>query len=172
MNRAATTRCLLAGLAVCMFAACATLRQPLGSASWDGACYDGLRGDAEFLSGPDAYDCGLLHLDARDGAQTQIAACARDAVASGRPYRFGYQSLGTDTLYCDVAVRAPDGQLWTLYFDDEGTLGGHAVLSVRRCKDLRFERGTIGKGSFFASGGCADQDHSMFDVLAARRAAK
>ena len=157
-------------LAAALLAGCATLRQPLGSATWDGVCYQGLHADVDYLSGADAYDCGLLHLDARDGAESQITACARDAVASGRAYRFGYQSFGIDSMYCDVAVRAPDGQIWSLYSDNEALLGGGITLSVQRCKEIAFRRGTIGKGSFFEHDRC-ERAPEMFDTLAAQRAA-
>jgi hypothetical protein len=160
-------------LATLALTACATLRQPLGVASWNDTCYDGLHVDVDYLGGTDAYDCGLLHIDARDGALMQIAGCAREAVASGRPYRFGYQTIGSDSMVCGVAVRARDGQLWFLDYDSDvsgqfGSQGNHAALWVRRCKDVRFARNAVRPAIFFELDGC-QAANDMFDTLQKRR---
>lgn len=149
-------------------AGCATLRQPLGTHSWDDVCYQGLHADVDYLGGADAYDCGLLHLGAGDGALSQITACARDAVASGRPYRFGYQSIGSDSLVCAAAVRAPDGRLWLLDYDDD--VGGkHSVLWVQRCGSITFSRHPWRPAIFFSFDHC-EPIPDMFDTLQRQRA--
>src|SRR5438270_7251684 len=86
--------CSLLIVLCALAASCATLRAPLGSRTWNSVCYEALRQDVDHLAGSGAYDCGLLRLDAAQGAQSQITACAKQAVADGGAYRFGYQSAG------------------------------------------------------------------------------
>lgn len=152
-----------------------TASAPVAKAGgWRNVCYDGFAEDVDAVAGPEAVDCGF-HVgpgaSSRDIARWQ--ACGRDAVASGEPFKFGYRSFGTDSAFCSVAIRTPEGELISWYLDFDVTGGGgaepHPALWVQRCTGLDFKPGTIGPGSFFALRGCEELTSGrVWDVRQAR----
>ena len=68
------------------------------------------------LSGESAVDCGFLALEASDQDFRDVMDCAKSAIQSGKAYRVGYRNIDKILSYCHVAVRSPDGQLWSLQF--------------------------------------------------------
>ncbi len=152
-------QCLI--LAAIVSAGCSSLQRPNSLAahySWGEICYDSFRQDVDYLAGVNPQDCGFLHADSY--SEKQIAACAKQVVASGKSFKFGYMSHGYDSSYCDVAIKSPDGQLWSLYYDSdsrggEGRSNDYSTLAVSRCNRIEFVPGTIGRGSFFALKDCS-----------------
>ena len=141
---------------------------------WRNVCYDGFAEDVDAVAGPDAIDCGF-HVgpgaSSRDIAQWQ--ACGREAQASGKPFKFGYRSFGTDSAFCDVAIRTPEGELISWYLDFDVTGGGgtgpRSALWASRCTGIAFEPGSIGPGSFFALQGCEELTSGrVWDIRQAR----
>lgn len=141
---------------------------------WRNVCYDGFAEDVDAVAGPDAIDCGF-HVgpgaSSRDIAKWQ--ACARDALASGTPVKFGYRSHGDDSAFCDVAIRTPEGELISWYLDFDVTGGGgtgpSSALWASRCTGIAFKPGSIGPGSFFHLNGCEELTSGrVWDIRQAR----
>lgn len=107
---------LLAATLAC--AACTTVGTSLALKpdTWDASCAGDMRSYVFPLGGDSAVDCGFLALDASDQDFRDVLECAKSAVQSGKPYRFGYRNIDKYLSFCNVAVRAPDGQLWSLQF--------------------------------------------------------
>jgi len=144
------------------------------AASWRNVCYDGFADDVDAVAGPEAIDCGF-HVgsgaSSRDIARWQ--ACGREALASGKSFKLGYRSFGTDSAFCDVAIRTPEGELisWFLDFDvtGGGGAGPHSVLWASRCTGLDFKPDTVGAGSFFHLTGCQESTSGrVWDIRQAR----
>lgn len=132
-------------IAVTAAAGCATLTTSstaLSPTTWDGACKGAVREIAYPLSGDSAVDCGFLALDASDKDFYHIMQCAHLAIQSGKAYRIGYENLDEVFGYCNAAVRAPDGQLWSLQFyaPVDEIMGRKPDLQYRfnakRCKSI------------------------------------
>jgi hypothetical protein len=118
--------------------ACIPLRPSQRQASWQDVCYKGMANDIDLIVGKDAIDCGFASLGASDTATYLTQRCGMDASASGRPFKFGRCVFGGDGSYCTIALRSPDGQLWSVFVDN--WIGStNPSLSVSRCKSLRFE---------------------------------
>ncbi len=115
MHKPISKLLLLAALAC---AGCTTVGTSLALKpdTWDNSCAGGMRAYAFPLSGDSAVDCGFLALDASDRDFYDVLECAKSAVQSGKAYRFGYRNIDKYLSFCNVAVRAPDGQLWSLQF--------------------------------------------------------
>lgn len=107
---------LIAAVAATGCAAVTTSTTALDSATWGTACKGAVSEIAQPLSGDSAVDCGFLSLEASDKDFYHIMQCAQLAIQGGQAYRFGYQNLDEVFGYCNAAVRAPDGQLWSLQF--------------------------------------------------------
>lgn len=154
---------LLSSLALvgCSTAATKTVSVDGSRGEWGDQCYEGFAEDVETLAGPDAVDCGFhAGMGANRGDIKRWQACAREAVASGRPFKFGYRSFGIDSAFCHTAIRTPEGELlsWFLDFDVTGGSSERArsALWASGCKDIAFEAGTIGHGSFFDLKECSE----------------
>lgn len=155
---------LLTAFLICclpMLTACASL-STVASASknWSEYCYEGMAADVDALAGADATDCGFYRAPER-ATQRSAQACMREAIAAGRAFKTGYVTSGHDSNYCDIAVRRPDGQLLSLFYDFDttgqwGAGGGSAALWASRCRLVRYEAGTIGMGSFFDLDECTE----------------
>jgi hypothetical protein len=131
------------------------------SASWEQVCYSSFAEDVSDLVGPSALDCGMVRLDDSNRMQARKQACARKVVASGRPFKLGYVGVGDDSLFCDVAGRSSDGQLWHYFFDfdvtgQNGRDGSNSSLRMSRCEQIEFTPGTIYAGSFFKLSECKE----------------
>ena len=142
--------------------------------SWSEICYDSFRKDVDYLAGANTQDCGFLHADS--DSEKQIAACAKQAVDSGKPFKFGYMSHGDDSSFCDVAIKSSDGQLWSLYYDadssgGEGKTNNYSTLAVSRCNRIEFVPAAIGRGSFFALKDCSAAPE-VAEAIAAQRKPK
>jgi hypothetical protein len=141
---------------------------------WQDVCYAGFAEDVDAVAGPQAVDCGF-HVgpgaSSRDIAQWQ--ACGRKAVDSGRPFKLGYRSFGTDSAFCSVAIRTPEGELISWYLDFDVTGGGgtepSSALWASRCTGMDFRPGSIGPGSFFRLTGCEElMSGRVWDIWQAR----
>lgn len=113
------------------------------------------------IAGDSAIDCGFLSSGASKSERNATAACAKNAVVSGRPFKFGYAGFGTDSFFCDVAIRNADGQLISFAYDSDvtgqwGAGGGSAVVWTSRCDRIVFEPGSIVPGSFFDLKECTE----------------
>jgi hypothetical protein len=140
---------------------------------WSDNCYNGLEKDVSYLAGKDAIDCGFLPMSADLNQRKSTLACAKNAVKSHKPFHFGYASFGDDSAYCDVAIRAADGQLYSLFFDFDvtgqlGTDGSNSALWISKCESITFRPGTIGKGSFFNQEKCVESKELRSSVVNAR----
>lgn len=163
-------------LAAVILSGCASMQAPgppNRESSWTKRCYAAFDRDVTEIAGPAARDCGILPLNASLAAQSASKACAREAVASGGPFKFGYESYGVDSRFCSVAIRRPDGQLVSFYFDFDvtghmGSGGGHAVVWTSKCAGIEFKPGTIGPGSFFAMQDCIEASE-IFDGLSSQQ---
>lgn len=157
-----------------LIAGCASTPAPEPQAgSWANQCYVDFERDVSEIAGQSATDCGFLpfRATARDRAATET--CAKDAVKSGKPFKFGYGSFGDDSAFCDVAIRRPDGQLVAFFFDSDvtgqmGTNGNHSTVWTSKCSKVEFKPGTIGPGSFFAMQDCTEAPE-IFSGLSSRK---
>lgn len=141
--------------------------------SWTNQCYVAFERDVSEVSGQSATDCGFLSFRPSDKDRAATEACAKNAVQSGKPFKFGYRSFGDDSAFCDVAIRRPDGQLVAFFYDADvtgqmGTNGNNSRVWTSRCKGIEFKPGTIGAGSFFAMQGCVE-DPEIFSGLSSRK---
>jgi len=89
------------------------------------------------LSGIDGRDCGAFPL------RSDLAAavvCAKDATASGKPYRLAVQLQGIDSAIWQGAARDAQGRLWVVFYDADSSGGGAAspTISVVPCRDIVF----------------------------------
>jgi hypothetical protein len=118
------------------------------------------------LTGKSAVDCGFLTYESVDNGTSDIDTCAKSAVESGKPFRFGYQGNDDELIYCTVAVRADDGQLWSLNFyvpvsEAMKKINAQFRLQALRCSSIRIQRGR----SFFAFDGCTDATDDLVASL-------
>jgi hypothetical protein len=161
-------------LATLLITACAAAGGPYGGAtrSWDQQCYPALRKDVAHLAGQSAIDCGFIQLDASETVKDRTVRCAGESISGNLPFEFGYRGVGDDSWYCDVAIRAADGQLYSLYYDSDVT--GHwaerpetSRLWLQRCKGIRMLPGTSTR-SFFALDGCEESPRDLQALISAR----
>jgi hypothetical protein len=143
--------------------------------SWAAHCYKDFERDISEIAGPGAVDCGFLPLEATDGQRAATERCAKGAVKSGVAFKFGYGSFGHDSAFCDIAIRRPDGQLISFFFDSDvsgqmGRNGNNSVVWTKRCSRIKFKPGTIGYGSFFDLRQCTDAPE-IFSALASQNEA-
>jgi hypothetical protein len=95
------------------------------------------------LSGANAIDCGLLHIDGNRYSREDVTSCAHRAAASGKPYRFGFSAVGVDSGFCNVAVRTADGSKYYLEYNydlsfPDGDKRRGPTLYVGRCETIEF----------------------------------
>jgi hypothetical protein len=150
----------------------APIQEPLPN-TWNGQCYKHFDEDVAELAGDTAVDCGFVSMRATDARRKETESCARKAVKSVAPFKFGYESLGYDSVYCDIAVRRADGQMISLYYDSDitgqfGSNGNNSAASTARCTKISFSAGTIGVGSFFDLKQCTDAPE-IFSNLSSRK---
>jgi len=158
------------------------------SASWSDQCYQTFENDVAEIAGVSAIDCGFLPRDIRrsldgwqslasSGAQVELLAkieqCAKSAVESGNAFKFGYYGFGYDSDFCDVAIRGPDGQLISFFFDSDtsgqmGSKGNHSVVHTSSCKTIEFKPGTIDNSSFFDLQECTSSPE-IFSALSSSK---
>jgi hypothetical protein len=124
----------------------------------------------QILAGPDAIDCEWLQSPGR-GERKRMMACARKAMASSRPYRFGSGIFGVDAGFCEAVVRAPDGQIWSLRYDVDFSFPkddprSHPTLFVGRCDAVELLHDVRDDGVFFQAKACR-QDNDGFDRVKA-----
>lgn len=101
-------------------------------------CYTLIDEETRRIAGEGALDCGLLPLDADRRSVRFAHECVQHALATLVPFRSGYVGFGDDSAYCLVTLRAPDGQLWELFYDSDamgafGTRGDQSGLRLSRC---------------------------------------
>lgn len=139
------------------------------ASSWVNQCYVDLDRDVSEIAGPSAIDCGFLSRQAPRKNRVATEDCAKNAVGIGKPFKFGYSSFGDDSAYCDVAIRRPDGQFISFFYDSDvtgqmGTNGNHSAVWTSRCKAIEFRPGTIGIGSFFEMQECSEAPEIFSDL--------
>jgi hypothetical protein len=113
--------------------------------SWTNQCYRGFEDDVASLAGKSAVDCGFLSFGTSDEDRVLIKNCARGAVRSDQPFKFGYHGLNVDSVICDVAVRTSNGELISFFVDTDvsgqmGEDGNHIFASTAKCKNIQFIR--------------------------------
>jgi hypothetical protein len=89
------------------------------------------------LAGESGTDCGVVPLDApRDAA----IRCARDASASGKPYRVVFELKGVETYTWQGAARDGQGRQWVVFYDADTESGANASPGLGQlfCKDVSF----------------------------------
>lgn len=158
---------LLAALAC---AGCTTVGTSLAlkSDTWDGSCSGDMRAYAFPLSGDSAVDCGFLALDASDQDFYDMLQCAKSAVQSGQAYRFGYRNIDKYLSFCNVAVRSPDGQLWSLqyYVPILEAMSQRKDLqysfNAKQCTSITLKNDRRG---FFAMGQCTEATDALLKQL-------
>lgn len=163
-------------LSVVLIAGCTAVplqEPPVGS--WGGQCYKSLDRDVSELAGLTAIDCGFLRLKATEAERSATQACAKDAVKSNRAFKFGYASFGDDSAFCDIAIRRPDGQMISFFFDADvtgqmGSNGNNSTVWTSLCNKIKFKPGTIGFGSFFDLQKCTEAPE-IFSELASQNEA-
>ena len=141
---------------------------------WQDNCYKTFAEDVSFLASDSAIDCGFLPMSADYKQRQATLACAKNALKSSKSFRFGYASFGDDSAYCDVAIRAPDNQNYSLYFDFDvtgqmGSDGNHSALWISKCDSIEFKPGTIGMGSFFSHKKCVESEEVRAAVVNVRK---
>lgn len=146
---------------------------PVIVSTWAEVCYDGFAEDVQALSGPDAQDCGFIAPEDGRGRVRAWRRCAREALVSGRPFRLGYRAFGTDSAYCEVAVRTPEGELIDWFFDFDVTggsaSGSESALWVSRCDAFRIGRLDSTRSSLIDGIGCAElKSGRAYEVRQAR----
>jgi len=100
-------------------AGCSTVGSSVSALSdntWDGSCNGAMREIVQPLTGDSVMDCGFLALDASDQDFRNVLQCAKFAVQSGKPYRFGYRNIDKFLSFCKIAAHSPNGKLWSLEF--------------------------------------------------------
>lgn len=120
----------------------ATIDASSVGASWANRCYTMVDEDTRRIVSDEAIDCGLLPLDATKRSRAFAEGCAQQALAERASFRVGYVGFGDDSMYCVIALRSPDGQLWELFFDSDrwgafGTRGNQSQLRLSRCTAMR-----------------------------------
>lgn len=152
-------------------AGCSTLGGSVAALSgntWDDACKGAVHEIVEPLTGDSGVDCGFLALDASDKDLYDVKQCAKSSVASGKPYRFGYQNIDKILGYCAVAARTPDGQLWSLefYAPIDEVMSKKADLqysfNAKRCTDIKVE---TDRRSFFDLEECTEATDALMASL-------
>ncbi len=134
---------------------------PPGANSWRDQCYTCFAQAVSSIAGDSAVDCGFLSSGVSKGQRRATVTCAKNAVASDRPFKFGYAGFGTDSFFCDVAIRNADGQLISFAYDSDvtggfATDGENAAVWTSRCARIAFEKGSIVLSSFFDLQGCTE----------------
>ena len=128
-------------------------------AAWDEACYEGVGANVASMVGNGGRDCGLVRIRAPEEDFSSVIGCAKEAVAQGVAVRFGYEGYGDDSDFCAIAAVTPDGEVISVWIDQDvqgGATrdGSQRAVNIRRCGQIEFKQGTIYPRSFFAMQGC------------------
>jgi hypothetical protein len=118
------------------------------------------------LAGHTVKDCGILAYPASAEAQSKAQSCAKRALASRAPVRFGSGWVGSDAASCSVVVRDLDSQLWAIdhRYDISVELG--EKLFVARCSSVTFPVPDARSWQHFEVAGCI-ADEPGFDRVSA-----
>jgi hypothetical protein len=121
------------------------------------------------FAGSGALDCGILSTYSNRAARNGVVSCARQAIASGEAFRFGYGTIGDDAGYCNVAVRKGDGTLWSVNYEydlsysaDDSRRG--PSLQVAKCTSVSIQRQDGIKAHFFGLSGCSEDQEAWQSV--------
>lgn len=120
------------------------------------------------LTGDSVVDCGFLALDASDQDFRNILQCARFAVQSGKPYRFGYRNIDKFLSFCKVAALSPDGKLWSLefYVPIQDAMSQRKDLqysfNAAQCSSIQLKNDRRG---FFDMKDCTEATDSLMETL-------
>ena len=118
-------------------------------------CYRGMKDDAIFLAGQSGRDCGFASLKSTAGQRSLALKCALAEAKGAKPFRVGYQDIGTDSGFCEIAILTPDKR-WIVLDVDYDRSGGVLIgdgprLGVLECEHLVF---APGRRSLFSQSGC------------------
>ena len=121
------------------------------------------------FSGADATDCGVLNSYSFRRERNKTLACARQAISSGKAFRFGYGAIGDDAGYCKLSLRKSDGSLWSVNFDYDLSYGAEdsrrgPILYVARCTGVSLDPQDGVKGHFFGMSGCVPDQEAWQSV--------
>jgi hypothetical protein len=109
---------------------------------WKEHAYPGFVESIDVLVGAGAHDCG--YYDTHDRRQTpalhaDVRRCVEDAMASGNPFKFGYEGLSVDALEWQVIARAPSAELWVVQiFRSIGNGDGRLQQINKVCASVKF----------------------------------
>ncbi len=120
-------------------------------------CYRQMDEDAIFLTGASAKDCGFVSLKSNASQRRQSKKCGLASIKENLSFRVGYQSIGTDSGYCEVAIKHPEKPWIILETDYDQSGGVHTgdgpILSVFECNRVEFNSGST---QLFSRTGCRD----------------
>jgi hypothetical protein len=145
--------------------------------AWE--CYKHFDRDVSEIAGSSATDCGFMSMQATNLDRTSAQACANAAIASDKPFKFGWFAYGDDSSYCKVAIRTETGQLVSLYFDSDvtGSSGpgeNNSRVWTSRCNKIavlpapKFSGNILHFGQFFELSDCTDAPE-IFSELSSRK---
>jgi hypothetical protein len=105
-------------------------------------CYRQMDEDAIFLAGASAKDCGFVSLKSNATQRRQSKKCALASIKENLSFRVGFQNIGTDSGYCEVAIKHPE-KPWIILetdYDQSGGIntGDGPILSVIECDRVEF----------------------------------
>ena len=127
--------------------------------SWGKMCYPSFQKHVRNLSGKGVVNCGFFSNLSNNDKKQYVQNCAEKVVNSGKPYIFGHRAQGDDSIFCDVAIRDIDGNLWSFFYDSDisGGSGGPSALWISECKSIAMQPGTIAQDSFFDLQNCTER---------------
>ena len=151
--------------AIVLLAGCASVQSTEAiPKKWD-YCYRQLQQHTFHLMGEAGADCGFVTLRSTPRERAASRACALSMTEAGLPFRVGYQDIGTDSGFCEVAVRTRKRRWIVLEVDYDRTggvmIGDGPVLSVLTCERVEIHRD---HRALFSGRDC-DESRSVRDDL-------
>ena len=111
-------------------------------------------------------NCGVLEFPASTRARKAAQTCAKIALASRSPVRFGSGWIGVDAASCSVVVRDANGQLWAIQHSYDVSVELGEKLFVGRCSGVTFPAADATSWENFDVTGCTF-DQAGYDRVAA-----
>jgi hypothetical protein len=101
-----------------------------------------------------ANDCGVLSPSVNNRSRRAVQSCARQAIRSHAPVRFGAGSIGVDDAHCSVVVTDSSGQIWLLEHSYDVSVEPGEKLFVGRCSSVEFPEINASSSEYFRVAGC------------------
>jgi hypothetical protein len=143
-----------------------TSTEPL---SWQ-HCYQSFEKHVLEISGLKAKDCGFFTLESSKKDIKTVKECLKQTIKEKMPFRAGHKSFGIDSWYCEVAIRDTNGKSWSFIYDSDvtgggGYRGGHAVIWVSECLDIKLNSGALGRDNFVGFKQCTKRKDIVEKLL-------